>query len=89
MTTPDQQLLTYALHQLSEGHWAGFSVPILIWLLYRQRRYSRAALERQQQLTLHWVNATWKTAFETVLREQPRRLRDLVDDTENESSHTP
>lgn len=87
--TPETQLLDHALRQLSEGHWAGFSVPILIWLLYRQRRYSRAALARQQQQTLRLVNETWKTAFEIVLREQPRRLRDLVDDTESESSHTP
>ena len=87
--TPEKQLLEYALRQLSEGHWAGFSVPILIWLLYRRGRYSRAALARQQQQTLRLVNETWKTAFEIVLREQPRRLRDLVDDTESESSHTP
>lgn len=87
--TLDNPLLTYALRLLSEGRWGGFCALIAIWLVYRQRRYSSALSARQQRRELLLVNETWKTAFETVLREQPRRLRDLVDDTESESSHTP
>lgn len=73
----------------SEDCWAGYLLPIGIWLHYRLRRYVRELSARQQQRELHLVNVTWKTAFETVLREQPRRLRDLVDDTDNESSLKP
>ena len=87
--TPENQLISYALALLSDGRGAGFCALIAIWLLYRQRRYSRELAARQQQRELRLVNETWRTAFETVLREQPRRLRDLVDDTESESSHTP
>lgn len=82
--TPENQLLTYALRLLSEGRWAGFLSLIVIWLLYRRVRYLSAALARQQRQSMRLLNETWKTAFETVLREQPRRLRDLVNDTENE-----
>jgi hypothetical protein len=87
--TPESNLLNYALRMLYERHWGGFCALIAIWLLYRQRRYCRELAARQQQRELRLVNETWRTAFETVLREQPRRLRDLVDDTESESSHTP
>jgi hypothetical protein len=87
--TPETTLLNYALRMLSEGRWGGFCLLIAIWLVYRQRRYSSALSARQQQREMRLVNETWKTAFETVLREQPRRLRDLVEDTESESSHTP
>jgi len=87
--SPETQLTTYALHLLSEGRWGGFCLLIAIWLVYRQRRYASALVARQQQRELRLVNETWRTAFETVLREQPRRLRDLVEDTENESSHMP
>jgi hypothetical protein len=86
---PENPLLSLAHHQLYERLLGGCCLLIAIWLLYRQRRYSRELAARQQQRELLLVNETWKTAFGTVLREQPRRLRDLVDDTENESSHTP
>lgn len=73
----------------SEDCWAGYLLPIAILLHYRWRRYVSALWARQLQRELHLVNATWKTAFETMLREQPRRLRDLADDTESELSLKP
>lgn len=72
-------------HELLLGSWS----VIATWLRYRQRRYSRELSVRQQQQSMRLVNEIWKTAFETVLREQPRRLRDLVEDTESESSLKP
>ncbi len=81
---PENQLLSYGLKLLSEGRWAGCLSLIVIWMLYRRGRYLSGALARQQRQSLRLLNETWKTAFETVLREQPRRLRDLVSDTENE-----
>lgn len=89
MTPENQQLLTSVLALLWARYGAGFVAVIAIWLRYRQRRYANELSARRQRRELHLVNETWKTAFETVLREQPRRLRDLVDDTESESSHTP
>ncbi len=86
MTT---ELLTSVLAQLWARYGTGLVVVIASWIIYRQRRYTNAALARQQQHALRLVNETWRTAFETVLREQPRRLRDLVEDTENESSLKP
>lgn len=83
------ELLERGARLLSEGRWAGFFSLTLIWMLYRRTRYLSAALVRQQRQSLRLVNETWKTAFETVLREQPRRLRDLVEDIESESSHRP
>lgn len=85
----DLEFLERAVRLASEGRWAGFVSLTLIWILYRRTRYLSAALARQQQQSLRLVNETWKTAFATVLREQPRRLRDLVEDTETESSHRP
>ncbi len=87
--TPELLLIQKALALFSEGRWGGFCLLIAIWIVYRQRRYSTALSARQQRRELHLVNETWKTAFETVLREQPRRLRDLVEDTESELSHRP
>lgn len=87
--TLETQILTLAQRLLSEGHWAGCLSLILMWLLYRQRRYASELSARQQQRELRLVNETWKTALGTVLREQPRRLRDLVEDIESESSHKP
>ena len=83
------QLMRYALLQLFAEYWDTFFSLIAIWLLYRRLRYATAALARVPQEKLLLQNAIWKTAFETVLREQPRRLRDLVEDTESESSHKP
>lgn len=85
----DQQLLNLLVRLLSEGRWAGSLLVIGIWLHYRHRRYSSELAARWQQQSLRLVNETWKTAFETVLREQPRTLRDLVEDTESESSLRP
>lgn len=82
-------LLNYALRLASEGRWGGFCAVIAIWLLYRQRRYSSALSARQQQRELRLVSETWRTAFETFLREQPRRLQDLVEDTESEFERKP
>lgn len=87
--TPETLLLRKALDLLFDGRWGGFFSLTIIWLLYRRTRYLSAALARSQQQTLLLLNATWKTALETVLREQPRRLRDLVEDIESESSHRP
>lgn len=87
--TLETQILTLAQRLLSEGHWAGCLLLIAMWLLYRQRRYANELSARQQQRELRLVNETWKTALGTVLREQPRRLRDLVEDIESESSHKP
>jgi len=87
--TPETTLLNYALRMLSEGRWGGFCAATAIWLVYRQRRYSRELAARQQQQQLRLVNETWKTAFATVLREQPRRLQDLVEDTESEFERRP
>ena len=87
--TPETTLLNYALRLLSEGRSGGFCLVIGIWLVYRQRRYSSALSARQQQRELRLVNETWRTAFETVLREQPRRLQDLVEDTESEFERRP
>jgi len=87
--TPETTLLNYALRLLSEGRWGGFCLLIAIWLVYRQRRYSRELAARQQQRELRLVNETWRTAFATVLREQPRRLQDLVEDTESEFERRP
>lgn len=84
-----QQLVSSVLALLWAKYGTGLVAAIATWLLYRQRRYSNAASARQQQRELHLVNATWTMAFETVLREQPRRLRDLVEDTESESSLKP
>ncbi len=84
-----QQLLSSALALLWAKYGTGLVAAIAGWMLYRQRRYANALSVRQQQRELHLVNATWTTAFETVLREQPRRLRDLVADIESESSHKP
>lgn len=83
------QLQDLARWLFSNGRWGGCVALIAIWLLYRQRRYSSELSARQPQRDMRLLNATWKTAFETVLREQPRRLRDLVEDTESESSHKP
>lgn len=85
----ESQLLALALQLLSAEHWDGFFSLAVILILYRRTRYLSAALARQQRQAMRLVNETWKTALETVLREQPRRLRDLVEDTENESSHRP
>jgi hypothetical protein len=87
--TPETTLLNYALRLLSEGRWGGFCALIAIWLLYRQRRYASALSARQQQRELRLVIETWKTALQTVLHEQPRRLQDLVEDTESEFEHKP
>ena len=77
-------------HPLQSGDcWAGYLLLIGTWLHYRLRRYAKELSARQQRRELRLVNETWKTAFETVLREQPRRLQDLVADTESESSHKP
>ena len=81
---PETQLLERALSLLSEKRWGGFCLLMLIWLHFRQRRYAKELSARQQQRELNLVNATWKMAFEVMLREQPRRLQDLVNDTENE-----
>ena len=86
---PQIQVWSFVARLYSDGHWVGCLLLIAIWLHYRQRRYASALSVRQQQRELRLVNETWKTAFETVLREQPRRLRDLVDDTESESSLRP
>jgi hypothetical protein len=86
---PEIQLWNFLSRLYSDGHWGGCCALIAIWLLYRQRRYSSELSARQQQRELSLVNETWKRAFETMLREQPRRLRDLVDDTESESSLRP
>lgn len=85
----ESQLLEHMLERLSQGRLDGFASLMAIWMLYRRVRYLTAALGRQQRQGLRLVNETWKTAFETVIREQPRRLRDLVEDTETESSHRP
>lgn len=84
-----QQLLSSALALLWARYGTGLVAAIAIWLLYRQRRYASELLARQQQRELRLCNETWTMAFETVLREQPRRLRDLVEDIENESSLKP
>lgn len=84
-----QQLLTSALALLWAKYGTGLVAAIASWLLYRQKRYAAAHSARQQRDAMRLVNATWKMAFETVLREQPRRLRDLVEDTESESSLKP
>lgn len=89
MITETQQLLTSALALFWAKYGTGLVAMIASWLLYRQKRYANALSARQQQHALRLVNETWKTAFETVLREQPRRLRDLVEDTETESSLKP
>jgi hypothetical protein len=81
--------MSYALQLFCDGRWGGFCLLTAIWIVYRQRRYASALLARQQQRDLLLVNETWKTAFATVLREQPRRLRDLVEDTESESELKP
>lgn len=86
---PEIQVWSFIARLYSDGHWAGSLLLIGIWLHYRQRRYVSALSARQQQRELRLVNETWTKAFETVLREQPRRLRDLVDDTESESSLRP
>jgi hypothetical protein len=86
---PENPLLSLAHHQLYERLLGGCCLLIAIWLLYRQRRYSRELVARQQQRDLRSVSETWRTAFETFLREQPRRLRDLVEDTESESELKP
>jgi len=75
--------------QLYAKLWAGFSSLMAIWLHYRQRRYAKELSARQQQRELRLVNETWKMAFEAVLREQPRRLSDLVNDIETEFEHKP
>ncbi len=84
-----QQLVSSVLALLWAKYGTGLVAAIAGWMLYRQRRYASALLARQQQRELRLVNETWTTAFETVLREQPRRLRDLVADTESESSLKP
>mgnify|MGYP001599849676 CR=1 FL=1 len=84
-----QQLVTSALALLWAKYGTGFVVATAIWILYRQRRYANALSVRQQQREVHLLNETWRTALETVLHEQPRRLRDLVEDTENDSSLRP
>ena len=85
----ETQLLSYAQRLYSDGRWTGCLSLIAFWLLYRQRRYASELSARQQLRELRLVNGTWKTALETVLREQPRRLRDLVEDTETDSSLKP
>ncbi len=87
--TPDVLLMQRALALLSEGRWAGFLSLTVIWLLYRRVRYLSAALARQQQQTLRLVNETWRTAFATVLHEQPRTLSDLVEDIETDFERRP
>ena len=84
-----QQLMTSVLALLWSKYGTGLVLAIAIWLRYRQRRYANELSVRQQRHELHLVNETWRRAFETVLREQPRRLRDLVEDTENDSSLKP
>ena len=73
----------------SEDCWGGYLLPIGILIHYRWRRYVSALWARQQQRELSLVNVTWKQAFETMLREQPRRLSDLVADTETPFEHKP
>lgn len=85
----DLQQLARGLYLLWEGRWDGYFSLIVILLLCRRLRYLSAALGRVPQEKLRLLNETWKTAFETVLREQPRRLRDLVEDIDSESSHRP
>ena len=83
------QLVSSVLALLWAKYGTGLVAAIATWLLYRQRRYASELSARQQQRELHLVNETWTMAFETVLREQPRRLQDLVADIENESSLKP
>lgn len=89
MTPENQHLLTSALALLWARYGAGLVAAIAIWLRYRQRRYANELSARRQRRELHLVNETWKTAFATVLHEQPRRLQDLVEDTESEFEHKP
>ena len=80
----EQQLVSVVVQALPYALGAGFSLLTTTWRVYRQNRYLRELLRREQALNISRQNALVRILVEAFSKGPNPTLEQLLQDTEAE-----